>query len=92
MLDISIAPIDDTMLLSYCLEGGLHNHNMDELAHRFLNFETIKFKEIVGTGKAQITFDYVPLDKALDYAAEDAEVTLRLQHVSEATFSSRAYG
>jgi DNA polymerase-1 len=76
---ISVAPIEDTMLLSYCLEGGLHNHNMDELAHRFLNFQTIKFKEIVGTGKSQITFDYVPLDKALDYAAEDAEVTLRLQ-------------
>ena len=78
---ISVSPIDDTMLLSYCLEGGLHNHNMDELALKFLNFETIKFKEIVGTGKSQITFDYVSLDKALDYAAEDAEVTLRLQHV-----------
>ena len=78
---ISVTPIDDTMVLSYCLEGGLHNHNMDELAKRFLNVETIKFKEIVGTGKSQITFDYVPLKKALDYAAEDAEVTLRLQQV-----------
>ena len=77
---ISVAPIEDTMLLSYCLEGGLHKHNMDELARRFLNFETIKFKEIVGAGKSQITFDYVPLEKALGYAAEDAEVTLRLQH------------
>jgi len=75
---ISVAPIDDTMVLSYCLEGGLHGHGMDELARDFLGVDTIKFKDVAGTGKAQVTFDYVPLDKALDYAAEDADITLRL--------------
>ncbi len=75
---VSVAPVDDTMVLSYCLEGGLHGHGMDELARDFLDHETIKFKEVAGTGKAQVTFDYVPLEAALDYAAEDAEVTLRL--------------
>ncbi len=77
-IGISLYPVDDTMLLSYCLEGGLHGHGMDELARTFLGHETIKFKEVAGTGKSQVTFDRVPLDKALDYAAEDAEVTLRL--------------
>ena len=75
---IDISPIDDTMLLSYVLEGGLHGHGMDELALDKLGMETIKFKEVVGTGKSQITFDLVTLDKALDYAAEDADITLRL--------------
>ena len=77
---IGISPIDDTMLLSYVLEGGLHGHGMDELARDQLGMETIKFKEVVGTGKSQITFDLVGLDKALDYAAEDADITLRLHH------------
>jgi len=75
---VSVAPVDDTMLLSYCVDGGLHGHGMDELARDFLDHDTIKFKDVAGSGKAQVTFDYVPLDKALDYAAEDAEVTLRL--------------
>ncbi|NQV98181.1 MAG: DNA polymerase I [Rhodospirillales bacterium] len=78
---ISLYPVDDTMLLSYCLEGGLHGHGMDELARSFLNRETIKFKDVAGTGASKITFDQVPLDKALDYAAEDAEVTLLLHQV-----------
>ena len=76
--EICLSPIEDTMLLSYCLDGGLHRHGMDELAENFLGFKTIKFKEIVGSGKNQITFDYVPLKKALKYAAEDADITLRL--------------
>jgi DNA polymerase-1 len=75
---ISVAPIDDTMLLSYVVEGGLHGHGMDELAQLHLDYDTIKFKEVAGSGKNQVTFDYVPLDKALDYAAEDADITLRL--------------
>jgi len=78
---VSIAPVDDTMLLSYVLDGGLHGHGMDELARLHLGIETIKFKDVAGSGKAQITFDQVPLDKALDYAAEDADVTLRLHQV-----------
>jgi DNA polymerase-1 len=72
---IDIAPFDDTMLLSYVLEGGLHGHGMDELALLHLGHATIKFADVTGTGKAQVTFDKVPLDKALAYAAEDADVT-----------------
>ncbi len=78
---ITIHPVDDTMLLSYVLDGGLHGHGMDELAKTFLEHETIKFADVTGTGKAKVTFDQVPLDKALDYAAEDAEVTGRLHRV-----------
>ena len=77
-LDIQVAPVDDTMVLSYVLEGGLHGHSMDETATLYLNRSTIKFKDVVGSGKSQITFDYVPLDKAVDYAAEDADITFRL--------------
>ncbi len=79
--DIHITPVDDTMVLSYVLESGLHGHGMDELARLHLGLETIKFKDVAGTGKAQVTFDKVPLDKALDYAAEDADVTQRLYQV-----------
>ncbi len=79
--DIHIAPVDDTMVLSYVLESSLHGHGMDELARLHLGLETIKFKDVAGTGKAQVTFDKVPLDKALDYAAEDADVTQRLYQV-----------
>ncbi|MDP7600001.1 MAG: DNA polymerase, partial [Rhodospirillales bacterium] len=75
---ITIAPVDDTMLISYVLEGGLHGHGMDDLAELHLDHQTIKFKEVAGTGKAQVTFDKVLLDTALDYAAEDADITLRL--------------
>ena len=75
---VEVSPVDDTMLLSYVLDGGLHGHGMDELAELHLGHNTIKFKEVAGIGKAQVTFDHVPLDKALDYAAEDADITLRL--------------
>ena len=76
--DIGLAPVDDTMVISYVLEGGLHGHGMDELARLHLGIETIKFKDVAGTGKSQVTFDHVELDKARDYAAEDADVTCRL--------------
>lgn len=78
---IAVAPIDDTMLLSYVLDGSAHGHGMDELARLHLDHETIKFKQVVGSGKNQVTFDAVPLEAARDYAAEDADVTLRLYHV-----------
>ncbi len=78
---ITVAPIDDTMLISYALDGGLHGHGMDQIALNSLGIETIKFKDVVGTGKSQITFDYVEIDKALAYAAEDADITLRLHKV-----------
>ena len=75
---VDVAPIDDTMVISYVLEGGLHGHGMDELALLHMDHETIKFTDVAGSGKSQVTFDKVPLDKAVDYAAEDAEITLRL--------------
>lgn len=75
---IEVAPFDDTMLMSYALHGGLHNHGMDELSERYLGHIPIPIKEVIGTGKGQVTFDRVPLEKATPYAAEDADVTLRL--------------
>ncbi len=78
---IHISPLDDTMLISYALDAGRHHHGMDELAKRHLDHDCIPFKEICGTGKNQITFDKVPLDKATDYAAEDADITGRLHRL-----------
>jgi DNA polymerase-1 len=78
---IRLAPIDDTMLLSYVLDTGRHGHGMDELAQIHFGYTTISYDEVTGTGKSRITFDRVPLDRACDYAAEDADVTLRLWHV-----------
>ncbi len=75
---ITIAPFDDTMLLSFALDAGAHGHGMDELAKLHLDHACIPFKEVCGTGKSQISFAEVPLDRATHYAAEDAEVTLRL--------------
>ena len=75
---IEIAPIDDTMLLSYALHGGLHNHGMDALSQRYLDHQTISIKTLLGSGKSAITFDRVAIDDASPYAAEDADVTLRL--------------
>jgi len=75
---IDVAPIDDTMLISYALESGENGHGMDELCEKHLGHKPIAFKEVAGSGKAQITFDQVPLDRATAYAAEDADVTLRL--------------
>ncbi|MEQ9345232.1 MAG: DNA polymerase I [Thalassospira sp.] len=78
---IDVAPMDDTMVLSYVLDGTSHGHGMDELAELHLDYKPIKFSEVCGSGKTQITFDQVPLDKALDYAAEDADITLRLHRL-----------
>ena len=75
---IDVQPIDDTMLMSYAMNAGLHSHGMDTLSERYLGHTPIPFKELLGTGKNQITFDRVPIDKATPYAAEDAEITLRL--------------
>ncbi len=73
-----VSPIDDTMLISYVLEGGLHGHGMDELSELHLGHKPISFKDVAGTGKAQISFAEVALKEATAYAAEDADVTLRL--------------
>ncbi|HRK68036.1 MAG TPA: DNA polymerase I, partial [Hyphomonas sp.] len=75
---IRVAPIDDTMLLSFVLNAGIHSHGMDELSERYLGHVPISFKDVAGTGKNQKTFAQVALDKATEYAAEDADVTLRL--------------
>lgn len=75
---IAVAPIDDTMLLSYVLGAGLHGHGMDELSERHLGHKPIGFTDVAGKGKAQVTFDRVPIDVATRYAAEDADITLRL--------------
>jgi DNA polymerase-1 len=75
---IAVGPVDDTMVLSYVLEGGLHGHGMDELSEVHLGHATIKFKEVAGSGKTAVTFDKVALEAALDYAAEDADITGQL--------------
>jgi DNA polymerase-1 len=75
---IEVAPFDDTMLIAYALDAGRSSHGMDRLSETFLAHTPIPFKEVAGTGKARVTFDKVPVDKAMEYAAEDADVTLRL--------------
>jgi len=75
---ITVQPIDDTMLMSYAMHGGLHNHGMDLLSQRYLGHTPIPIKPLLGTGKSAITFDRVPIDDAVCYAAEDADITLRL--------------
>lgn len=77
-IGISVAPIDDTMLMSYAMHGGLHNHGMDALSDRYLGHTPIPIKPLLGSGKSAITFDKVPLEDAVPYAAEDADITLRL--------------
>ena len=75
---IEIAGYDDTMLISYVLDAGKGGHGMDDLAEKWLDHKTIHFADVAGSGKSQVSFDCVAIDKATDYAAEDADVTLRL--------------
>jgi DNA polymerase-1 len=75
---VNVAPIDDTMLMSYALHGGLHGHGMDTLSERYLSHTPIPIKPLLGTGKNAKTFDRVPLEEAVPYASEDADITLRL--------------
>jgi DNA polymerase-1 len=87
---LTVAPIDDTMVMSFCLDAGQGEiapwgHGMDELSERHLGHKTISFKEVTGTGKKAISFAEVPLPDATRYAAEDAEVTWRLHQ----TFAPR---
>ncbi|MEO0764500.1 MAG: DNA polymerase I, partial [Pseudomonadota bacterium] len=77
-IGINMAPIDDTMLMSYAMHGGLHNHGMDTLSERYLGHTPIPIKPLLGTGKSAKTFDQVPVEDAVKYAAEDADITLRL--------------
>ena len=73
--------MEDTMLMSYVLDAGKNRHNMDTLSEIHLNHKTISFKEIVGIGKKQINFSEVELDKAMEYAAEDVDITYRLYKI-----------
>ena len=68
------------MLISYVLDAGKNRHNMDTLSEIHLGHKTISFKDLVGTGKKQISFNEVEIQKASEYAAEDADITLRLYH------------
>lgn len=78
---IRIAPCDDTMLMSYVLDGSAHSHSLDNLSMMCCSHKMIAFEEVAGKGKQQVTFDRVPLDVATNYAAEDAEMTLRLYKI-----------
>ena len=75
---VEVAPIDDTMLMSYAMNAGLHGHGMNALSERYLAHEPIAIKELIGSGKSQVTFDQVKIADAAPYAAEDADITLRL--------------
>ena len=75
---IDITSIEDTMLMSYVLDAGKNRHNMDTLSEIHLNHKTVAFKDVVGSGKKEINFSQVDIEKAKDYAAEDADITLRL--------------
>jgi DNA polymerase-1 len=76
---IEVAPLDDTLVMSFNLDaGGLNSHAMDDLAKKHLDHDCLTFKEVCGSGAKAISFDKVPLDRATEYAAEDADVTLRL--------------
>ena len=78
---VELTSIEDTMLLSYTLDAGNNRHNMDTLSELHLGHKTISYKDLVGTGKKQLKFSEVDLDKATEYAAEDADVTLRLYQI-----------
>ena len=78
---INMTSMEDTMLMSYVLDAGKNRHNMDTLSEIHLQHKTISFKEIVGTGKKEINFSDVELDKAMEYAAEDADITYRLYKI-----------
>ena len=78
---IEMSSMEDTMLMSYVLAAGKNRHNMDTLSEIHLNHKTISFKELVGSGKNQINFNEVELNKAMEYAAEDADITYRLYKI-----------
>ncbi|HEY5720810.1 MAG TPA: DNA polymerase I, partial [Allosphingosinicella sp.] len=76
---IRVSPVDDSLVMSFDLDaGGLNSHSMDDLARKHLDHQCLTFKELCGTGQKAISFDQVPIDRATEYAAEDADVTLRL--------------
>ncbi len=87
---IEVGPHDDTMLLSYTLDAGKGGNGMDELSGRWLGHTPIPFKEVAGSGKSMVTFDKVEISRASAYAAEDADVTLRLWLVLKPRLAAEA--
>ncbi len=87
---VAVAPIDDTMLISYALDCGKRGHGMDELSEVHLGHKPIAFKEVAGSGKSQLTFDQVPIGRATEYAAEDADVTFRLWRLLKPRLSAES--
>ena len=85
---IVVEGYDDTMLISYVLDAGKGGHGMDDLAKRWLNHDTIHYHHVAGSGKTAVTFDCVAIDKASEYAAEDADVTLRLWYALKARLAA----
>ena len=85
---ILVEGYDDTMLISYVLDAGKGGHGMDDLAKRWLNHDTIHYHHVAGSGKTAVTFDCVAIDKASEYAAEDADVTLRLWYALKARLAA----
>ena len=86
---ITLAPYDDTMLISYVMESGLHGHGMDELSELHLGHKPLSFKDVCGSGAKQISFEAVALEPATEYAAEDADVTLRLWEILKPALGQR---
>ncbi len=80
-LGIDIAPFDDTMLMSYVLDAGSGGHSLDALAERWLGHAVIPFKDIVGSGRSLVTFDFVDIERATTYSTEGADLALRLWRV-----------
>ena len=75
---VRVSPVEDTLLMSYAMHSGLHRFSMDVLSQEYLDHRPIAIKELIGTGKSAITFDQAPIDEAVRYAGEDADITLRL--------------
>ena len=88
-LGINMSSMEDTMLISYVLDAGKNRHNMDTLSELHLGHKTISYKELVGTGKKQINFSEVEINKAAEYASEDADITLRLYKVLKNLLSEK---
>ena len=80
-IGFNLSPVDDTMLLSYVLDAGKFRHNLDDLAKIYLDHETIKYKDVVGVGKKEKTFDEVVINDAYIYAAEDSDITFQLYKI-----------
>ena len=86
---VSLCSFEDTMLMSYSLNAGLHRHNLDTLSEMFLNHNPIKIESLIGTGKNKKTFSEIPINLATKYAAEDADITFRLWKIFRPMLSEK---